>query len=692
MFQANGDFFMAAQTPLVQNPLVMEWDTPFALPPFTQIATDQFRPAFDEALREHEQDIAAITANPDAPTFANTIDALELAGRKLNQVGGVFWNLTGTDSTEELRAIERDISPRLTRHYTAISLNPALFGRVADLYGRRETLPLDEEQARLLDLTYKSFVRTGATLQGAERARYAEIAERLTTLETEFSQNLLADETDFLFELEESDLAGVAEDVKAAAAQTAKERNTAKPYALTLQRSSVEAFLSQSSRRDLREDLFKAWIARGENPGKTDNRPLIAEILALRQEKARLLGYKTYADYKLEPTMAHEPGAAAALMDQLWTPALRQVEEERAALQQSVDEAGGNFTLAAHDWRYYAEKLRASRYALDQAELAGYFQLENMIAAAFHCAEKLFDLRFQRRDDLPVYHPDVRAYEVTDGQGRHVAIFYGDYFARAGKRSGAWMSNFRGQKKLGGEERPVIVNVMNFSKPAPDRPSLLTLTEVITLFHEFGHALHGMLSDVVYPSMSGTSTPTDFVEFPSQVYEHWALRPEVLQQFATHFETGAPMPQALIDRIVAARHFNQGFQTVEFLASALVDFKLHWRPDSPEEIGAAEAGVLQDIAMPAFMAMRHRSPHFAHIFAGESYAAGYYSYLWSETLDADGFAAFEEAGDIFDPATAKRLRDHVYAAGNRRDPNVAYAAFRGRAPDTAALLRKKGFV
>ncbi|MCW2314996.1 peptidyl-dipeptidase Dcp [Rhodoblastus acidophilus] len=683
---------MAAQNPLVQNPLVTEWDTPFALPPFTQIATDQFRPAFDEALREHEQDIAAITAHPDAPTFANTIDALELAGRKLNQVGGVFWNLTGTDSTEDLRAIERDISPRLTRHYTAISLNPALFARVADLYGRRETLALDEEQARLLELTYKSFVRTGATLQGAGRARYAEIAERLTTLETEFSQNLLADETDFLFELEESDLAGVAEDVKAAAAQTAKERNTAKPYALTLQRSSVEAFLSQSSRRDLREDLFKAWIARGENPGKTDNRPLIAQILALRQEKARLLGYPTYADYKLEPTMAHEPGAAAALMDQLWIPALRRVEEERAALQQSVDEAGGNFTLAAHDWRYYAEKLRASRYALDQAELAGYFQLENMIAAAFYCAEKLFDLRFQRRDDLPVYHPDVRAYEVTDGQGRHVAIFYGDYFARAGKRSGAWMSNFRGQKKLGGEERPVIVNVMNFSKPAPDRPSLLTLTEVITLFHEFGHALHGMLSDVVYPSMSGTSTPTDFVEFPSQVYEHWALRPEVLQKFATHFETGAPMPQALIDRIVAARHFNQGFQTVEFLASALVDFKLHWRPDSPEDIGAAEAGVLQDIAMPAFMVMRHRSPHFAHIFAGESYAAGYYSYLWSETLDADGFAAFEEAGDIFDPATAKRLREHVYTAGNRRDPNAAYAAFRGRAPDTAALLRKKGFV
>ena len=677
---------------MTANPLLNDWSTPFALPPFTQIATEQFRDAFAQALREHEAEIAAMTSDPEAPTFANTIDALELAGRKLNKVGSVFWNLTGTDSTEELRVLERDISPQLTRHYTAISLNPGLFARVSALYDRRAELTLDEEQARLLELTYKSFVRTGAKLEGEDRARYAQIAEALTELETRFAQNLLADETDFLFELEEADLAGLADDIKAAAAQTAKDRNAAKPYALTLQRSSVEAFLSQSSRRDLREDLFKAFVARGENPGATDNRPLIAQILALRQEKARLLGYDTFAEYKLEPTMAHEPGAAAALMEKLWTPALRRAEEERAALQELVDGEGGNFAVAAHDWRYYAEKLRLSRYALDQAELAPYFQLDAMIDAAFDCAEKLFDLRFHRRLDLPVYHPDVRAYEVTDGQGRHVAIFYGDYFARAGKRSGAWMSGFRGQKKLGGEERPVVVNVMNFSKPTPGRPSLLTLTEVITLFHEFGHGLHGMLSDVVYPSMSGTSTPTDFVEFPSQVFEHWALRPEVLGKFAKHFETGAPMPQSLIDRIVAARCFNQGFGTVEFLASALVDFKLHWRTGAPAEIGAAEADILGQIGMPPQIVMRHRSPQFAHIFAGESYAAGYYSYLWSETLDADGFAAFEEAGDIFDAETARRLRDHVYSAGNRRDPNAAYLAFRGRAPDIAALLRKKGFV
>jgi peptidyl-dipeptidase Dcp len=675
----------------VQSPLLADWSMPFDLPPFAQIVTEQFIPAFAEAIREHDEEIAAIATNMESPSFVNTIDALELAGRKLNKVGSVFWNLSGTDSTEDLRAIEREISPLLTRHYTEISLNHDLFSRVSDLYSRKETLGLNEEQSRLLVLTYKSFIRTGATLHGAERDRYAEIAEKLSEFETQFGQNLLADETEFLIELEESDLAGLAEDLKDAAAQTAKERRSAKPFALTLQRSSVEAFLSQSTRRDLREEFFKAWVARGEKPGNTDNRPLIAEILALRQEKARLLGYATFADYKLEPTMANRPDAAMALMGELWTPSLRRVEEERAELQKLVDQEGGNFALAAHDWRFYAEKLRRSQYAFDQTELSVYLQLENMVDAAFYCAARLFGLRFERRNDLPVYHPDVRAYNVTDAAGRHVAIFYGDYFARAGKRSGAWMSTFRTQKKLGGEERPVVVNVMNFSKPSSDRPSLLTLPEVTTLFHEFGHALHGMLSDVVYPSMSGTSTPTDFVEFPSQVFEHWALRPEVLGKYARHFVTDEPLPQDMIDRVVAARCFSQGFGTVEFLASALVDFKLHWRSDAPTEIGAAESDILAEIAMPAKMVMRHRPPHFAHIFSGEGYAAGYYSYLWSETLDADGFAAFEEAGDIFDPETARRLRDHVYSAGNRRDPNVAYAAFRGRAPDVAALLRKKGF-
>lgn len=673
-----------------QNPLLAIWNTPFALPPFEAIEPAHYLAAFDAAMREHDAEIDAIVKNPEAPDYANTIDALERAGQTLSKVGGVFWNLASTDSNEELRAIERDISPRLARHYAAISLNAALFARLAMLYDRRAELAISDEQSRLLELTHKSFVRAGALLQGADRARYAEIAETLASLESQFSQNVLADESSFVMELDEADLAGLPADVKSAAAQTAAERKTAKPYALTLSRSSVEPFLSHGERRDLREDLFKAWIARGANPGPSDNRPLILEILRLRQERSLLLGYATFADFKLEPTMAGAPQAAVALLDSVWRPARAKAVEECVALQAVADAEGANFSIAAHDWRFYAEKLRRERYELDQGELSAYFQLERMIEAAFYCAERLFGLRFVSRDDLPVYHPDVRAFEVVDRDGGHVAVFLGDYYARGSKRSGAWMSNFRGQRKLDGDVRPIVVNVMNFPKPAPDRPALLTLTEVMTLFHEFGHALHGMLSDVVYPSMSGTATPTDFVELPSQLFEHWGLQPEILQRFALHCETGAPIPLVMIDRVTAARNFNQGFGTVEFCGSAYVDFRLHSTAGPTDDVQAAEHDVLQDIEMPAQILPRHGVTHFSHIFSGEGYAAGYYSYLWSEVLDADGFAAFEEAGDLFDPSVAKRLHDFVYAAGNRRDPNDAYALFRGRPPRFEAVLRKKG--
>ncbi len=546
------------------------------------------------------------------------------------------------------------------------------------------------EQARLLELTYKSFVRTGALLKGSDRGRYAEIAERLASLELQFAQNVLADELHFIMELDGADLAGLPDDARSAAAQTAVERRTTKPFALTLSRSSVEPFLSHGERRDLREELFKAWIARGAREGATDNRPLIGEILRLRQERSRLLGYATFADFKLEPTMAGSPKAAVDLLDSVWLPARAKAIEECAALQQVADAEGANSRIAASDWRFYAEKLRRERYDLDQGELSAYFQLDRMIEAAFYCAEKLFGLRFVRRDDLPLYHPDVRAYEVLDRNGDHVAVFLGDYHARSSKRSGAWMSNFRGQKKLGGEERPIVVNVLNFPKPGDNRPSLLNLTEVLTLFHEFGHALHGMLSDVVYPSMSGTATPTDFVELPSQLFEHWALQPEILRLFALHCETGASIPPAMIDRVIAARNFNGGFAAVEFLGSAYVDFRLHSRSAPPDDSGAAEMDILQAIAMPREIVPRHGLAHFSHIFSGEGYAAGYYSYLWSEVLDADGFAAFEDAGDIFDPAVARRLLEYIYAAGNQRDPNEAYALFRGRPPRFDAVLRKKG--
>jgi peptidyl-dipeptidase Dcp len=674
----------------LQNPLLETWTTPFALPPFAQIAAAHYLPAFETAMREHDAEIDAIVGNPQEPDYANTIDALESAGQALNRVGNVFWNLAATDSTEELRAIEREISPLLARHYAAISLNAKLFARVAALYDRRADLTMSDEQARLLELTYKSFVRTGARLEGAGRVRYGEIVEKLASLEAQFAQNVLADESGFVLELDEADLAGLPDDVKAAAAQTAAERKAKKPFALTLSRSSVEPFLSHGEKRDLREDLFKAWIARGAHAGPTDNRPLIAEILSLRQERSQLLGYATFADYKLEPTMAGAPQAALDLLDSVWRPARAKAGEERDSLQAVADAEGANFQIAAHDWRFYAEKLRRERYNLDQSALSHYFQLDRMIEAAFYCAEKLFGLRFLPRDDLPVYHPDVRAFEVVDADGAHVALFLGDYYARSSKRSGAWMSAFRGQKKLGGETRPIVLNVMNFPKPSPGRPTLLTLTEVTTLFHEFGHALHGMLSDVVYPSMSGTSTPTDFVEFPSQLYEHWALQPEILTRFAVHDETGAPIPQATIDRLEQARNFNQGFATVEFCASAYVDFLSHSTAQTTSDIVATERQILAEITMPAEIVPRHGAPHFSHIFSGESYAAGYYSYLWSEALDADGFAAFEEAGDLFDPTLARLLRENVYAAGNRRDPKEAYALFRGRPPRFDALLRKKG--
>ena len=672
------------------NPLLAEWNTPFNLAPFDVIKTEHFRQAFDVGLKEHEAEIAAIVNNIEPPSFQNTIDALELAGQTLNRVSAIFWNLAGTDSTEEMRAIESEISPILARHYAAISLNEQLFARVAELFEKRQQLTLSPEQARLLELTYKSFVRMGARLQAEDRAGFAEMAERLASLEMKFAQNVLADETNFILELDEADLAGVPADVKDAAAQAAADRNALRSFAVTLSRSSVEPFLSYADRRDLREDVFKAWIARGEHDGATDNRAIIAEILDLRRRRAQLLGYATFADYKLEPTMAGSSQAALELMNRVWTPGKAKALQECEALQKVADAEGANFEIAAYDWRFYAEKLRLKEYDINQSALAAYFQLEKMIEAAFYCAERLFGLRFVPQPDLPTYHPDVRAFEVLDSDGRHLAIFLGDYFARPGKRSGAWMSNFRTQRKLGENVRPIVVNVMNFAKPLPDHAALLSLTEVTTLFHEFGHALHGILSDVVYPSMSGTATPTDFVELPSQLFEHWSMRPEVLQKFARHHETGAPIPMEMIDRVIAARNFNQGFATVEFCASAFVDFLLHSRSDAPTDVISAEAEILRDIGMPSEIVMRHRSPHFSHIFAGDSYAAGYYSYLWSEALDADGFAAFEETGDIFDPTIAKRLRDYIYAAGNQRDPNEAYRLFRGRKPAFDALLRKKG--
>ncbi|HEX8665374.1 MAG TPA: M3 family metallopeptidase [Beijerinckiaceae bacterium] len=682
------DAITTAPADTAENPFDAPWNTPFELPPFDRVQPEHFRPAFDRALKAHMAEIEAIAADPSEPTFGNTVEAMERSGRDLRRVSAVFFNLAGSHTNDALQAIEREIAPRLSRHRSRIYMDEALYRRVAALYERRDALGLDPEEARVLDRAHTHFVRAGAQLDAEAKKRLAAILERLAILGTQFSQNILADEKAWTLVLEgEADLAGLPDFVREAAAEEAESRGLSGKHVITLSRSSIEPFLSFSARRDLREKAFSAWISRGDNGGETDNKAIIAEIVALRAERARLMGYATFADYKLADTMAKTPEAALRLLHDVWTPAVARATRERDALQALVREEGGNFELAAWDWRFYAEKLRRQEHDLDEAEIKPYLQLDRVIGAAFDTAHRLFGLEFSEITEAPHYHPDVRVWEVTR-EGRHIGLFLGDYYARPSKRSGAWMSSFRTQEKLSGDIRPIVVNVMNFAK---GRPSLLSFDDARTLFHEFGHALHGLLSDVTYPMLAGTSVPTDFVELPSQLYEHWLEEPQVLRRFALHHRTGEPMPEALLDRILAARTFDQGFATVEYTASALVDMDLH-RLASAEDLDVAqfERDALSRIGMPKEIVMRHRTPHFSHIFSGDGYSAGYYSYLWSEVLDADAFEAFREAGDVFDRDTARKLHDFIYAAGNRRPPDEAYAAFRGRLPSIEALLRKRG--
>ncbi|MDX2155014.1 MAG: M3 family metallopeptidase [Hyphomicrobiaceae bacterium] len=675
------------------NPLLEMWQGPFAMPPFGAIEPRHFEPAFTEGIAVHETEIAAIAANAETPTFANTVEALEIAGRSLTQVARVFYNLTGSHTNPELQAIEREMAPRLSRHSTAIALNPDLYRRVADLWQRRDILGLDAEQMRVLERTYTSFVRSGANLDTTGKERIAAINARLATLGTQFAQNVLAEEQAFRLVLEgEAELAGLPELVRAAAARAAADLGLpAGTHVVTVSRSSIEPFLQFSSRRDLREKAFSAWIRRGENGNAHDNRAIAAETIALRAERARLLGFKTFADFRLDDAMAKTPEAVRGLLDEVWAAAKVRAGEERAKLEAYARKDGQNIDIEPWDWRYWAEKVRKAEHDLDEAETKPYLQLDRMIEAAFDTAGRLFGLTFNERTDLPVYHPDVRAFEVTDTSGGHVGIFLGDYFARPSKRSGAWMSAFRGQRRLGGEQRPIIVNVLNFNRGGNGEPTLLSFDDARTLFHEFGHALHGLLSNVTYPSIAGTAVSTDFVELPSQLYEHWLATPEVLGRYARHYKTGEAMPAALMARLKAAQTFNQGHATCEYVASALADLELHAMADPTGiDISRFEAEMLARRGMPKGVVMRHRLPHFAHVFSGGGYASAYYSYMWSEVLDADAFDAFTEAGNVFDPATARRLKEFVYSAGNRRDPAEAYKAFRGRLPTSASMLRKRG--
>jgi peptidyl-dipeptidase Dcp len=670
-----------------KNPFFETWTTPFGLPPFDRIRPEHFPPGFDRGMAEQLAEVDTIAEAAETPSFANTIEAMERSGRLLGRVSRVFHNLDASNTNDAIEAVARDYAPKLAQHHMRIQLNASLFRRVAELHAKRQTLGLAEDQMRLLERYHLDFVRSGALLGEAERARMSALSERLATLHTLFGQNVLHDEKDWRLVLGESDLDGLPDFIRTAAAEAARERGLPGSYVITLSRSSVEPFLTFSARRDLRQAAYEAWTRRGEHDGEHDNRPLIREILTLRAEQAKLLGYDSFAAYRLDDTMAKSAAAAEQLLSQVWSPAKRKAAAERSELQALAREEGVNAAIEPWDWRYYAERVRKAKYEIDEAEVKPYFVLDNMVRAAFDTARRLFGVTFEERTGLKLYHPDVRAYEVRDAAGRHVGLFLHDNFARSGKQSGAWMSSYQDQESFDGDIPPIVVNNNNFAK---GEPTLLSFDDAETLFHEFGHGLHGLLSRTRYPSQSGTAVRRDFVEFPSQIFEHWMSAPETLRAYARHSETGQPIPENLLRRLLAARNFNQGFATVEYTAAALLDLEFHAHP-APETIDAArfEREIMEKIGMPAEIGVRHRPAHFQHLFAGGGYAAGYYAYLWAEVLDADGFAAFLEAGNVFDADLAARLKD-IYAAGDTRDPMELYLAFRGRAPRIEALLTDRG--
>lgn len=676
------------------NPFFQTWTTRWGVPPFDAIKPEHFKPAYEKAMADHLAEIKAIADNPAAPTFANTIDALEKSGQLLGNVARVFSNLNSSHTNDQIQKIQREMAPVLAAHSNAINLNAALFARVDALYDKRDQLKINNEQRRVLERYHLDFVRAGAELKGEQRERMAAVLQRLAVLSTQFAQNVLADEKSYKLVLtSQEEMAGLPDFVVAAAAQAAKERGLEGKYVITLSRSSIEPFLTFSANRALREQAWKAWIARGDNGDAHDNNALIKEIVQLRIERANLLGYKTFADYKLADTMAKTPDAARNLLMQAWEPAKKRAAEERDEMQALAAKEGQNIQIEPWDWYYYAEKVRKAKYDLNEEEIKPYLQLPKVIEAVFYTANQLFGVTFTEWKEGPRYHPDVKVYEVKDRNGKHLAVYYMDNFARPSKRSGAWMSSFREQEKLSGNVTPIVINNNNFSKGSDGAPTLLSFDDASTLFHEFGHALHGMLSNVTYPQFSGTSVLRDYVEFPSQVMEHYISDPDMLKRFAVHYKTGEPMPQALIDKIKAADTFNQGFATVSYTSSALVDLAYHSLTDAKDlDPDKFERETLEKLGMPKEIVMRHRSPHFTHVFSGDGYSAGYYGYMWAEVLDADAFDAFTEAGNIFDKKTAKRLYDTIFSTGGTQDPMDAYVAFRGRPPKVEPLLRNRGLL
>jgi len=699
---AGGAAGPAGGAALLANPLLAPWTAPYGLPPFAEIRAEHFEPALREAMRQEREEMAAIARQAAAPEFDNTVAAFDRAGTLLKRLLAVFGSLTASATSEALQAVQRQMAAPLAAHFNAIYMDAALFARIDALHARRAALGLAPEALRLLERLHLDFTRAGARLAGAARARFAQVMEELAALTTRFAQNVLHDESTWTLPLPDAAAsAGLPPFVLDAARQAAAERGL--PGAvITLSRSLVVPFLTYSTRRDLREVAWRAWVGRGENGGEHDNREIVRSILRLRREQAALLGHACFADHALADTMAGTRAAVAGLLDEVWPRALAAVAREEAMLDEvrraaaATGESGAEGRLEPWDWRFWAERVRRERFAVDDAEVKPYFRLENVVAAAFDCAGRLFGLRFTPRADLPVYHADVKAYEVHDAGGRLVGLFLQDNFARASKRSGAWMSSLRVQRRNGvapgsAESLPVILNNNNFAR---GEPTLLSLDDARTLFHEFGHGLHGLLSDVTYQRLSGTQVLRDFVELPSQIFEHWITEREVLERHARHYRTGAPIPAELVARLERARRFNQGYETVRYTASALTDMAVHSLTDAepPADLCAWEAELLADRGLPHAVGLNHRFVHFQHLFAGSSYAAGYYVYLWAEVLDADGYDAFVEAGSPFDAEVAARLKRHIYGAGNSVEPGAAYRAFRGRDASVQPLLKKRGLL
>ena len=660
------------------------------MPPFESIQAFHFEEAFDKALSQHQAEIAAISNNAEPPTFENTLMALEASGDLLNQTSNVFFNLSASHSSPDIQRLERELAPKLAAHSAALYLNEALFQRIDALNQIKHQLQLDAESIRLIERYHLDFVRAGAKLQAKDRESFAQNSEKLASLFTQFSQNVLADESSFCLTITNDDeLQGLPSFVRQSAQKLAKDRGLTEPnaHAFTLSRSSITPFMTFSERRDLRKTMWNACCQRGEHAGAHNNEPIMKEILKLRLAQARLLGYKDFSEYALADTMAGGTQQARDLLMRVWQPARLKALQEREDLKK----LSGLNDLEAWDWHYWTERVRKEKFDLNEAEIKPYLQLHKLMQAMFHVAHRLFGVNFKEVSNIAKYHETVTGWEVTDANGQHVGLFLSDNFARSTKRSGAWMSTYRDPMHLSTSVRPIVVNNNNFSQGPEGQPTLLSLDDARTLFHEFGHGLHGLLSQVRFPRLSGTSVLRDFVEFPSQVYENWLMQPQILKEFALHAETGQAMPEALIQKILKAQTFNQGFSTVEYVSSALVDLALHETTDLDAlDFKAFEAKTLKAIDMPPAIGMRHRLPHFSHLFSSNSYASAYYVYMWAEVLDADGFDAFLEADDLFAPEPARKLYEHIYSAGNRQDPMQAYIAFRGRAPTVTPLLTKRG--